>query len=145
MLIIPRRTLLEAQVDMRDINRQKSTCTTSSEKPLIPQRLIPKGNRHPGPEHSNANMNDYVWRLWDLCWTAYGTTFGALYLWSGVWYVEMGNVHDFHLAPVQPSSNQGDFSSWQIIWRQGWYVVIIAQLVSMAPPIISAFMSGVLS
>lgn len=114
-----------------------------------PSALEPEG---PPPKLSQAinfaarDVDDYVGRLWDLCCSAESTMFGALYLWTGVWYMEMGNTKGFHIAPLQPlnRSKQGDLTTWNIIWRQAWYTAIIAQLVTMSPTILSAFLGGVL-
>lgn len=111
--------------------------------------IDPQGSPPKFSEAINAapdSIDDYVAKVWDMCCSSESTVFGALYLFSGVWYIEMGNVGGFHIAPLQPlnRSKQGDLTAWNVIWRQAWYTAIIAQLVTMSPTILSAFLGGVL-
>ncbi|PVF96235.1 hypothetical protein CPB86DRAFT_787122 [Serendipita vermifera] len=108
-----------------------------------------KGDLQP-PEESKAlggikcaNMEDYVTQLWNLCVQHGETTFTALYSFSCIWFTEMGNVGGFHIFPLQAWTRQGDLVSWYIVWRQAWFCCIIAQLVTMSPIILSAFLAGI--
>jgi hypothetical protein len=49
------------------------------------------------------SMDYYVGQLWDHCWKVDPSTFGALYLWTAAWYIDLGNAYNIHIAPPQPS------------------------------------------
>lgn len=38
------------------------------------------------------SVQGYTEGLWKACWAEYPSTFRALYLWTTVWYIDMGNV-----------------------------------------------------
>jgi hypothetical protein len=92
-----------------------------------------------------ADMEEYVTRLWNLCILDGETTFTALYAFSCIWFAEMGNVGGFHIFPLQSRTKQGDLVIWHIVWRQAWFCCITAQLVTMSPVILSAFIAGLLN
>jgi hypothetical protein len=108
-----------------------------------------KGNLEP-PKESKAlggvrcaDMEEYVTQLWNLCILHGESTFTALYTFSFIWFTEMGNVGGFHIFPLQPRTKQGDLVTWHVVWRQAWFCCITAQLVTMSPIILSAFLSGI--
>jgi len=43
------------------------------------------------------SMDDYVGQLWDHCWKVDPSTFGALYLWTAAWYIDLGNAYNITL------------------------------------------------
>jgi hypothetical protein len=89
----------------------------------------------------------YAGEVWDKCWAECPSTFGALYLWLTVWYVDVGN-EGFHTTPLVPPGQPSDWdydgadymSVWRMGWRHAWHVAIICQLVIMLPTIISTFL-----
>jgi len=94
----------------------------------------------------NFTIEIYVDEVWDKCWAECPSTFGALYLWLTVWYVDVGN-EGFHTTPLVPPGPPSDWdydgpdymSVWRMGWRHAWHVAIICQLVIMLPTIISTF------
>jgi hypothetical protein len=60
------------------------------------------------------------------------------------WDSDIGGGHGWHQFPFRAIDREGDIVSWHIIWRQAWYLAIIAQLTSMSPIIFSAFLAGIL-
>lgn len=95
---------------------------------------------------SDFTLDDYAGQVWDKCWAECYSTFGALYLWLTVWYIDMGN-RGFHTMPLVPAGPAADWefdgadymSVWRMHWRHTWHVAIICQLVIMLPTIISTF------
>ncbi|KAK0702655.1 hypothetical protein B0H67DRAFT_650043 [Lasiosphaeris hirsuta] len=91
-----------------------------------------------------STIGEYVAGLWDYCRTREDTTFAAMYAFTHYWMADIGNGNGWHGFPLRAVDREGDIVSWHIIWRQAWYLAIIAQLTSMSPIIFSAFLAGVL-
>jgi hypothetical protein len=97
------------------------------------------------PKYSSAlsksptSIDEYVAELWDSSCTHSESTFSALYMFTLVWSVELGNVNGFHLFPLRCRSRNGDLISQQIVWRQAWYCGIIAQLMAASPGLFVAY------
>jgi hypothetical protein len=91
-----------------------------------------------------ATIDEYVAALWDHCREREPTTFGALHAFTYYWSADIGNGNGWHGIPLRCVDREGDIVSWHVIWRQAWYLAIIAQLTSMSPIIFSAFVAGVL-
>lgn len=87
---------------------------------------------------------EYVGDLWDVCLEHTESTFTALYMFTTVWFIEVGNTNGFHIFPLRCRSRQGDLVSQHIVWRQAWYCGLIAQLVTTSPVLFSAFVGGYL-
>lgn len=92
-----------------------------------------------------ASTEDYVGSLWTLCLQHSESTFSALYMFCSIWFIEVGNVGGFHIFPFQCQHNQGDLTAWHIIWRQGWYECLVAQLIASSPLVAFAFAAGILN
>lgn len=88
------------------------------------------------------STEDYIESLWTLCLGHSESTFSALYMFCCVWFIEVGNVGGFHIFPFQCLSHQGDHVAWQVIWRQGWYECLLAQLIASSPLIAIGFAAG---
>jgi hypothetical protein len=89
-------------------------------------------------------MDEYVGRLWDHCMAREDSTFAAMDAFCHYWMSDIGSGHGWHYFPLRSVDREGDIVSWHIIWRQAWYLAIIAQLTSMSPIIFSAFVAGIL-
>ena len=76
------------------------------------------------------STEDYVASLWTTCLEHSESTFSALYMFCCVWFIEAGNSGGFHIFPLRCESQAGDRTAWGIIWRQGWYEAIQAQMVA---------------
>jgi len=104
----------------------------------------------PPPRYSSAiagkseTIDQYVDELWSLCLEHTESTFTALYMFTTVWFIEMGNTNGFHIFPLRCLNRNGDLISQQIVWRQAWYCCIIAQLVAVSPAFYTAFVAGYL-
>lgn len=102
------------------------------------------------PAHSPAlgkrpeTIDGYVDELWTTCIDNSESTFTAMYMFTTVWFVEVGNTNGFHIFPLRCRNRYGDWISEQIVWRQAWYMGIIAQLVSVSPVFYAAFVIGYL-
>jgi hypothetical protein len=102
-----------------------------------------------------TSVEVYAVKLWEACWKEYPTTFGALYLWTTVWYIDMGNI-GFHTTPLLPNSKAErdtklwlDYApdymtAWRIRWRYLWHSSILCQLVIMLPTIIKGLVVGII-
>lgn len=87
----------------------------------------------------------YAGKLWTHCWEAYPSTFGALYLWTVVWYIDVGN-RGFHTTPLIPSGSgwrgccaykMCDYvTAWRIGWRDLWHLGVHCQMVAILPVIL---------
>ena len=103
------------------------------------------------PAYSHAlskrpeSLAEYAASLWDVSCHHSESTFTALYFFTLVWSMELGNVHGFHMFPVQCRSRDGDFNSQRIVWRQLWFLVITCQLVASSPILFGLFTAGFLT
>lgn len=91
---------------------------------------------------TTASTEDYVESLWTLCLEHSESTFSALYMFCCIWFIEVGNVGGFNIFPFQCHSHRGDATAWQIIWRQGWYECLTAQLIASSPLLALGFAAG---
>jgi hypothetical protein len=91
-------------------------------------------------------IEDYVANLWDHCIGSQESTFAAMYAFCCYWEFDIGNdvANGWHGFPFRARDREGDMISWHVIWRQAWYGAVIAQLTSMSPIILSAFVAGIL-
>jgi hypothetical protein len=114
------------------------------EKAIRPTSKPPKASSilSPCPD----TIEEYVARLWDYCFLKHESTFAALYAFTLQWVEDIGNdvANGWHGFPLRARDRDGDIVSWHIIWRQAWYAVVISQLTSMSPIILSAFIAGIL-
>ena len=90
------------------------------------------------------STEDYVGGLWTLCSQHFESTFSAMYMFCYVRFIEVGNVGGFNIFPFKGHAHWGDLTVWQIIWRQGWYEYLVAQLITSSPLVAFAFAAGVL-
>jgi len=92
------------------------------------------------------NIEDYVAKLWEVCFETQESTFAALCAFAAFYSADIGNdpENGWHQFPLRAKDREGDIITWHIIWRQAWYSAIVSQLTSMSPIIFSAFISGVL-
>jgi hypothetical protein len=107
-----------------------------------------------------SSFEDYAEKLWDECWAEYPSTFGALYLWTTVWYIDVGNI-GFHTTPLVPRGGTGGWggwdgwggwadngsdyaTTWRMPWRGLWHATVRCQVVVLLPTLISSF-SGLLA
>ena len=67
-----------------------------------------------------------------------------MYMFCYVRFIEVGNVGGFNIFPFKGHAHWGDLTVWQIIWRQGWYEYLVAQLITSSPLVAFAFAAGVL-
>ncbi|PMD53962.1 uncharacterized protein K444DRAFT_634755 [Hyaloscypha bicolor E] len=81
------------------------------------------------------SMDDYVGQLWDHCWKVDPSTFGALYLWTAAWYIDLGNAYNIHIAPPQPSGEY--MTNWRMRWRPSWNAAVMCQLIILLLTILS--------
>ena len=104
----------------------------------------------PPPKYSSTlskipeGINEYVDELWNTCTAHTESTFTALYMFTTVWFIEIGNTNGFHIFPLRCRTRQGDLVSQQVVWRQAWYCGTIAQLVALSPAFYAAFVIGYL-
>lgn len=102
------------------------------------------------PKHSIAlskspsSIDEYVAELWSMSCQHNESTFTALYFFTTVWFMELGNVNGFHIFPIRCRTRDGDLVSQQIAWRQAWYSGLTAQLVTASPILFGLFVIGYL-
>jgi hypothetical protein len=102
------------------------------------------------PQYSSAlskspnSVEEYVAELWDVSCKHSESTFTALYLFTLVWFMEVGACNGFHIFPLRCKNRQGDLVSQQIVWRQAWYCGVVCQLLSSSPFLFAAFVAGYL-
>ncbi|KAK0702648.1 hypothetical protein B0H67DRAFT_499836 [Lasiosphaeris hirsuta] len=110
---------------------------------------VPKRSILLGKIPTGMKMQTYASEVWKRCWEAYPCTFGALCLWTTVWYFDMGNNQGLHTTPLVPAGELRGFrsygpdymSTWRMQWRHTWHTAVICQLVIMLPTVISTFFS----
>lgn len=91
-----------------------------------------------------ASIDAYVAELWSACCEYSESTFTALYMFTTIWFMELGNCNGFHIFPLRAKTRKGDLVSQQIVWRQAWYSGVICQLISSSPLLFAAFITGYL-
>ncbi len=102
------------------------------------------------PKYSSAllrsldSTDEYVAELWETSCKHSESLFTALYFFTTVWFVEMGNINGFHISPLRCRTRDGDLVSQQILWRQAWYSGVTAQLISVSPALFGLFVLGFL-
>jgi hypothetical protein len=94
------------------------------------------------------NLKAYSEKLWERCWEVDPSTFGALYLWTAVWYIDVGNKYNIHIAPLQPNkSNDSGYTNymtrWRMKWRHPWYTSVVCQLIVLLPTVLGNFLATV--
>jgi hypothetical protein len=97
---------------------------------------------YPSINFQTDTLQNYVSDLWNLCWKTDPSTFGALYLFTTVWYIDVGNDHGCHITPFVPRSDPDApkyYTGRLIKWRHTWHIAMICQLVIMAPTVFSQF------
>ncbi|KAL9083050.1 MAG: hypothetical protein Q9165_008674 [Trypethelium subeluteriae] len=101
------------------------------------QSVALRGRSYPSAEQ-------YAAELWDLSCEHSESTFSALYFFTTVWFMEIGNTGGFNILPLRAKSFDGDLTGQQIVWRQVWYTAVIAQLIAASPILYAAFVTGLL-
>lgn len=91
-----------------------------------------------------ATINEYRNLLWQRCIDDAESTFAALFIFTQVWICDVGHVGGIHSIPLRAKSKQGDLTAWKVVWRQGWYQAVGAQIIVMIPVVLSAFIAGIL-
>ena len=89
-----------------------------------------------------ASVDDYAGALWDLSTEHSESTFSALYFFTTVWTVEVGNVNGFHLFPLRARDRDGDVVTQLVAWRQAWWAACLSQLVAVSPMLFGLFVAG---
>jgi hypothetical protein len=100
------------------------------------------------PNVKFSPFEKYAGELWDECWAECPSTFGALYLWTTVWYIDVGNI-GFHTTPLVPGGGTGSWmdnepdyaTTWRIPWRGLWHATVRCQVVVLLPTLIGSFSS----
>lgn len=91
-----------------------------------------------------SSMKEYVSDLWNLSCAHSESTFTAMYMFSLVWSMELGNVNGFHIFPLRCRTRDGDLVSQQLVWRQAWYTTLVAQLIIKVPLLLGVFATGII-
>jgi len=86
-----------------------------------------------------ANREAYINDIWNASWAAENSTFGALYLFLEVLYLDLVNIKGLHIAPLQPIDGAHYCTEWRLKWRHVWQSSIVCQLVIMLPTIVNSF------
>ncbi|KAM7193064.1 hypothetical protein V8F20_008580 [Naviculisporaceae sp. PSN 640] len=87
-------------------------------------------------------IEEYAGQLWDLSTKHSESTFSALYFFTTVWAMEVGNVGGFHMFPLRVRNRDGDAITHLVLWRQAWWAACLAQLVTVSPTIFGLFVAG---
>jgi hypothetical protein len=111
---------------------------------LNPEGLVPTASVMLNWASPPALIDDYTGLLWDRCFANSESSFVALYTFTQVWSWDIGPGKGAHSIPLKGTGKQGDLTSWKVVWRQWWYLGVVAQVVTMTPVIFSAFIAGVL-
>jgi len=98
----------------------------------------------PDSEHGLGIIN-YVNRLWNLAVKETESTFSALWFFTTVWFMEMGNANGFHILPLECRDKQPDVVERHMAFRQAWWAACVAQLVAVSPTMFGLFAAGFVS
>jgi len=109
------------------------------------------GNSDEKSKAQFSSFKDYAGKLWAECWAECPSTFGALDLWTTVWYIDVGNI-GFHTTPLVPHGSTGGWvdngpdyaTTWRTPWRGLWHATVRCQVVVLLPTLIGSF-SGLLA
>lgn len=94
---------------------------------------------------SPDTIDEYVAELWDLARRYSESTFSALWFFTTVWFMEIGNVNGFHIFPLRCRSRDADQVSQHVVLRQLLWAGCVSQLVSVSPVLFGAFVAGFMS
>lgn len=114
------------------------------ENALVPKSDVPKRScvLNPCP----TSIDEYFGQLWEYCFEKNESTFAALSAFLAYRTQDIGNnvAKVWGPFPLRAWDREGDIISWHVVWRQAWYSAVLAQLTSMSPIILSAFLAGIL-
>ena len=80
-----------------------------------------------------STIEEYVADLWNVSGKHSESLFTALYMFTTICFIELGNVNGFLILPSRCRTQNGDLVSQQIVWRQAWFSNVTAQLISASP------------
>ncbi|KEF52691.1 uncharacterized protein A1O9_11108 [Exophiala aquamarina CBS 119918] len=111
---------------------------------LVPNSQPPKRSCILSP--CPTSIDEYFAQLWEYCFEKHESTFAALSAFLAYRTEDIGNdvQNGWGPFPLRAWDREGDIISWHVVWRQAWYSAVIAQLTSMSPIILSAFLAGIL-
>ena len=91
-------------------------------------------------------IDDYAGALWDRCRKGSESVLLSLYLFFALWQTELGSTAGFHPIPLRAvkGSHDGDLVMWGVLWRQGWYIAILAQATGLISAVVGALIAGIL-
>jgi hypothetical protein len=91
-------------------------------------------------------IDEYAGALWDRCHKGSESVPLSLYLFLALWQTELGSNAGFHPIPLRAvkGSHDGDLVMWGVLWRQGWYIAILAQATGLISAVVGALIAGIL-
>ncbi|KAN0104208.1 hypothetical protein V8E51_009953 [Hyaloscypha variabilis] len=106
------------------------------------------------PRQPNFSMLDryydtheeYAAALWEYCCIGSESVLLSLYMFMAVWQTELGAAAGYHPVPLRQKKDSyaGDLVLWSVLWRQGWYTAILAQVTGLLSAVLGAFIAGIL-
>lgn len=92
-----------------------------------------------------GSIEQYAAQLWDLSTKHSEGTFSALYFFTTVWFMEVGNVGGSHIFPLRVRDREGDVITQRVLWRQALWAACISQLIAVSPMLFGLFCAGFVS
>ncbi|KAJ3336940.1 hypothetical protein HDU93_001860 [Gonapodya sp. JEL0774] len=93
----------------------------------------------------DKSYEDALGELWDATFENSETTIVALCTFFLAWEVMAQAKVNYTPLSVRAKTKDGTMNEWLALWRQGWYVAILAQFVALSPAVVGAFIGGILS
>lgn len=93
-----------------------------------------------------TTIDEYAGALWDRCRKGSESVPLSLYLFFALWQTELGSKAGFHPIPLRAvkDSHDGDLVMWGVLWRQGWYIAVLAQTTGLISAVVGAIIAGIL-
>jgi hypothetical protein len=90
--------------------------------------------------------DQYAAALWDRCCVGSESVLLSLYLFLALWNTELGANAGYHPIPLRKKegSSSSYLVTWGVLWRQGWYIAVLAQVTGLLSAVLGAFIAGVL-
>jgi len=96
--------------------------------------------------HHYETHDQYAAALWDRCCVGSESVLLSLYLFLALWNTDLGANAGYHPIPLRKKegSNSSYLVTWGVLWRQGWYIAVLAQVTGLLSAVLGAFIAGIL-
>ncbi|KAJ1568211.1 hypothetical protein HK096_007233, partial [Nowakowskiella sp. JEL0078] len=91
---------------------------------------------------SEVERKEWITKTWDMVLPLCESVFVALYIFYCIYETNRHPSDAYAPFVLRTRHKFGDFATYAMMWRQGWYCCVFAQLSTLSPAILSAFVTG---